>query len=71
MSPGASGEVDYTVETIPNPRLSPTSREGDKQTEVYSSNIIAVHVYPRNGGMIRATNSPAVPERDTTEAEWK
>jgi hypothetical protein len=40
-------EVTYTVELIPNPRLSATSREGDKPGEVYSSNIVAVYVHHR------------------------
>ena len=38
--------IHYRVEVIPNTRLSPTSREGDKHGHVYSSNIIAVHVEP-------------------------
>ena len=42
-------DVTYTVEMIPNPRLSATSREGDKSGEVYSSNIVAVYVHPRGG----------------------
>ena len=41
----ANSEVTYTVEIIPNPHLSATSREGDKSGEVYSSNIIAVYVH--------------------------
>jgi hypothetical protein len=41
------------VESIPNPVLSATSREGDK-TPVYSSNIIAVYVDTNR--FIRATN---------------
>ena len=36
--------VTYTVESIPNSRLSATSREGDESGAVYSSNIIAVYV---------------------------
>lgn len=40
----ANPNVHYRVEVIPNTRLSPTSREGDKSARVYSSNIIAVHV---------------------------
>ena len=52
----------YTIKVIPNPRLSATSREGDKaNAEVYSSNIIAVYVHPRNGATVNSTNSSAVP----------
>lgn len=51
----------YTIETIPNPRLSATSREGDKMNEVYSSNIIAVHVQPRYGATVNSTNSSTPP----------
>jgi hypothetical protein len=54
-------DPDYTVETIPNPHLSPTSREGDKLNQVYSSNIIAVYVHPRNGVTVVSTNSTAIP----------
>jgi hypothetical protein len=46
-------EVTYTVEMIPNPHLSATSREGDKSGEVYSSNIVAVYVHHRG----ESTNS--------------
>jgi hypothetical protein len=48
-------EVTYTVEMIPNPRLSPTSREGDTPGAVYSSNIVAVYVHHRGD----STNSNA------------
>ncbi len=51
----------YTIETIPNPRLSATSREGDKANEVYSSNIIAIHVQPRYGATVNSTNSSTTP----------
>ena len=52
----------YTIKVIPNPRLSATSREGDKaNAEVYSSNIIAVYVHPRNGATVNSTNSSVVP----------
>jgi hypothetical protein len=51
----------YTIKTIPNPRLSATSREGDKTNEVYSSNIIAVYVQPRNGGTVNSTNLSTAP----------
>jgi hypothetical protein len=58
---GTVGNYIYTVEVIPNQRLSATSREGDKSTEVYSSNIIAVYVHPRNGTAADSTN-PGDPE---------
>ncbi len=51
----------YTIEVIPNPRLSATSREGDQAKEVYSSNIIAVYRHPRNGATVNSTNSTATP----------
>jgi len=54
-------KATYTVETIPNPRLTPTSREGDKADHVYSSNIIAVYVHTNNGVTVNATNSLVVP----------
>lgn len=57
---GTVGNYTYTVEVIPNQRLSATSREGDKPTEVYSSNIIAVYVHPRNGGTVSSTDSTVV-----------
>jgi len=58
---GSAGDLDYTVQVIPNAPLTATSREGDKPKEVYSSNIIAVYVHPRNGVTVNSTNSPAVP----------
>jgi hypothetical protein len=51
----------YTIEVIPNPHLSATSREGDKTNEVYSSNIVAVYVHPRDGATVNSTNLPAAP----------
>ncbi|HEX4263978.1 MAG TPA: hypothetical protein VH597_06525 [Verrucomicrobiae bacterium] len=42
--PGQSPKYTVTIESIPNDRLSATSREGDKPDAVYSSNIIAVYV---------------------------
>ena len=61
-------DYDYAIETIPNPRLSATAREGDKPNEVYSSNIIAVYIHPRNGAAISSANSPAVSnDENTTE----
>jgi hypothetical protein len=53
----------YTIRVLPNPRLSATSREGDKTNEVYSSNIIAVYVQPRNGVTVDSTNLPSAPSR--------
>jgi hypothetical protein len=49
-------DVTYTVEMIPNPHLSATSREGDKPGEVYSSNIVAVYVHHRG----ESTNSNVI-----------
>ena len=54
-------KATYTIETIPNTRLTPTSREGDKTDRVYSSNIIAVYVHTNNGVSVNATNVPAIP----------
>ena len=69
---GSTGDFDYTIETIPNTRLSATSREGDSSTAVYSSNIIAVYVHPHNGVTGTSTNSPAVPNQEnTTESPRK
>jgi hypothetical protein len=56
---GSTPDVNYTIEMIPNPRLTATSREGDKPTEVYSSNIIAVYVHPKQGVTVTSTNSSA------------
>jgi len=54
----------YTIKVLPNPRLSATSREGDRTNEVYSSNIIAVYVQPRNGITVNSTNSPVAPSTE-------
>jgi hypothetical protein len=54
-------KATYTVETIPNTRLTPTSREGDQGGHIYSSNIIAVYVHTNNGVTVNATNSLVVP----------
>jgi len=59
---GSIGNSDYTIQMIPNTRLSATSREGDKPTEVYSSNIIAVYVQPHSGVKVSSTNLPANPQ---------
>jgi hypothetical protein len=56
---GSTGDSTYTIEMIPNPRLTATSREGDKPTEVYSSNIIAVYVHPKEGVKVSSTNASA------------
>ena len=58
---GTIGDSDYKIQMIPNTRLSPTSREGDKATEVYSSNIIAVYVQPHKGVTVNSTNLSANP----------
>ena len=54
-STATAPKISYRVEVIPNPRLSATSREGDKTNEVYSSNIIAVYV-TSNGADAQTTN---------------
>jgi hypothetical protein len=54
-------EATYTVETIPNTRLTPTSREGDRANDIFSSNIIAVYVHTNNGVTVNATNATATP----------
>ena len=56
-------KATYTIETLPNPtpRLTPTSREGDKAEHVYSSNIIAVYVHTNSGVTVNSTNIPAAP----------
>lgn len=48
----------YTVELIPTPRLTPTSREGDKSNVVYSSNIVAVYL-DTSGASASFTNIPS------------
>jgi len=53
-------KATYTVETIPNPRLTPTSREGDKADHVYSSNIIAVYVHTNNTATVNSTNATLI-----------
>jgi hypothetical protein len=69
---GTVGDYTYTVKVIPNQRLSATSREGDKPAEVYSSNIIAVYVHPRNGVTVNSTDSAAlVSEADTSQPAKK
>jgi hypothetical protein len=54
-------KATYTVETIPNPRLTPTSREGDMETTVYSSNIIGVFVHTNNSMTVNSTNTVGTP----------
>ncbi len=54
-------KATYTVETIPNTRLTPTSREGDKADHVYSSNIIAVYVHTNNEVSVASTNATLLP----------
>jgi len=53
-------KATYTVETIPNTRLTPTSREGDKPDHVYSSNIIAVYVHTNNDVSVSSTNATLI-----------
>jgi hypothetical protein len=54
-------KITYTIETIPSQRLTPTSREGDKATQIYSSNIIAVYVHTNNSVTVSSTNATLVP----------
>jgi len=54
-------KATYTVETIPNTRLTPTSREGDNADHIYSSNIIAVYVHTNNAATVNSTNATVVP----------
>jgi hypothetical protein len=68
---GAVGDYTYTVAVIPNQHLSATSREGDKPAEVYSSNIIAVYVHPRNGVTVSSTNSAGLSPGNTLEPAKK
>lgn len=52
--PEPVAQPTYTIEEIPATQLSPTSREGDKSSAIYSSNIIAVYVNApgrTNGGV--------------------
>jgi hypothetical protein len=58
VKPASSPAPTYTVELLPNPQLSPTSREGDKSGVVYSSNIVAVYLNT-NGTSPGLTNAPA------------
>jgi len=54
-------KATYTVETIPNSRLTATSREGDGTSHIYSSNIIAVYVHTNSNVTVNSTNVTAVP----------
>ena len=54
-------KVTYTIETIPSPRLTPTSREGDKAGQIYSSNIIAVYVHTNDNVTVSSTNATLIP----------
>jgi len=58
-----NSQVTYTVEIIPNSRLSATSREGDKPGEVYSSNIVAVYIHHPGGSNAAGTNSNSIEAR--------
>jgi len=56
-----TNNVTYTIQSIPNSRLTPTSREGDKANAVYSSNIIAVQVRTNNSSTANPSNDAANP----------
>jgi hypothetical protein len=58
-----NSQVTYTVEMIPNPRLSATSREGDKPSDVYSSNIVAVYVHNSTNHNAGVTNGETIEAR--------
>ena len=66
-----TGKVTYTIQTIPNPRLTPTSREGDNSNQVYSSNIISVYVHPRNAGTVSLADSTVVSHKSGPVAAEK
>jgi len=53
--------LTYTIKTIPNSRLTPTSREGDDTKHVYSSNIIAVYVHTNNNPTVNSINATEMP----------
>ena len=53
--------VTYTIETLPNPKLTPTSREGDQSNHIYSSNIIAVYVHTNSAVTLGSTNATSIP----------
>ena len=54
--------LTYTIQTIPNPTLTPTSREVDDTKHVYSSNIIAVYVHTNNNVTVNSIDATATPE---------
>jgi len=56
-----TNNVTYTIQSIPNKRLTPTSREGDQANEIYSSNIIAVRVHTNNPSAVNSTNGATIP----------
>jgi len=56
-----TNNVTYTIRSIPNSRLTPTSREGDKANAVYSSNIIAVQVRTNNSLTVNPSNDATNP----------
>ena len=51
------------VESIPNPQLTATSREGDKPGAVYSRNIIAVYIDTNGVGTSNYTWEAAANKR--------
>src|SRR5689334_12406339 len=53
--------ITYTVKTIPNPTLTPTSREGDGTKHVYSSNIIAVYVRTNDNLTVNSIDATEIP----------
>jgi len=57
----STNNVTYTIQSIPNSRLTPTSREGDQANEIYSSNIIAVRVHTNNPSAVNSTNGATIP----------
>jgi hypothetical protein len=65
-----TNNVTYTIQSIPNPRLTPTSREGDGSKQIYSSNIIAVHVRTNNVTE-NSIDSPAAGASDNSEPQNK
>lgn len=63
IKPAPAPAPAYIVKLIPNPQLTPTSREGNKPGVVYSSNIVAV--YRNTNGMSAAslTNVNTLPNQ--------
>jgi hypothetical protein len=53
----------FKVESIPNPELSATSREGDNRPAIYSKNIVAVYAVGTNEVDVAITNAPPKTEK--------